>query len=231
MKRVIGYVIAAALLAAAGAVCWVLGGAERRVAEAHQALATLQYETVAASADDLDQSLRLVKPLPRVGGRMASTVHEDQTAAEYWLARYSALTATRDAAGAVVESDPDVLIVAANAAYRSLSRTTADRQAAVRNLDGIIKSYAEVLKTADAPEDAAYNYEFLVRQRDAITRGRGQANSPQATEAVHPSIHGHQGGPPKDVEMSTFQIIIPRQNEEREEELKPGTGEIRQRKG
>jgi hypothetical protein len=231
MNRVIGYVIAAALLAAAGAVCWVLGGAERRVAEAHQALATLQYETVTGSADDLDQSLRLLRPLPRVAGSMTSTVREDQTTAEYWLARYNALTTTRDAAGAVVESDPHVLIVAANAAYRALNLDTADRRAAVGNLDGIIKSYAEVLKTADAPEDAAYNYEFLVRQRDAITRARGQANPLGSTAAVHPSIHGHQGGPPKDVEMSTFQIIIPRESKEREEELKPGTGEVRQRKG
>jgi hypothetical protein len=231
MKRVIGYVIAAALLAAAGAVCWVLGGAEQRVAEAHQALATLQYETVATSADDLDQSLRLVKSLPRVGGSMVSTVHEDQTTAEYWLARYNTLTTTRDAAGAVVESDPQVLIVAANAAYRSMNLASADRRASVRNLDGIIKSYAEVLKTADAPEDAAYNYEFLVRQRDTFTRARGQASSPLATEAVHPSIHGHQGGPPKDVDKSTFQIIVPKQSEEREEELKQGTGEVRQRKG
>jgi len=97
MKRVIGYVIAAVLLAAAGAVCWVLGGAEQRVAEAHQALATLQYETVAASADDLDQSLRLVTALPRIGGGMVSTVREDQTTAEYWLARYNVLTTSRDA--------------------------------------------------------------------------------------------------------------------------------------
>src|SRR5207253_5613607 len=105
MKRVIGYVIVAALLAAAGAVCWVLGSAERRVAEAHQALATLQYETVAGSADELGQSLRLLQPLPGIAGGMAGTVREDQTTAEYWLARYSALTTTRDAAGAAVEFD------------------------------------------------------------------------------------------------------------------------------
>ncbi len=230
MKRVIGYMIAAVLLAAVGAVCWVLGGAERRVAEAHQALATLEYETVTGSAADLEQSLRLVTPLPRIGGGMASAVHEDQTTAEYWLARYDALATSRDAAGAVVERDPAVLLVAANAAYRSLNRDTADRPTLVRNLDAIIKSYAEVLKTGDAPEDAAYNYEFLVRQRDAMARARGPVANARAA-AAQPSIHGHQGGPPKDVEMSTFQIIIPKQSEEREEELKQGAGEVRQRKG
>lgn len=230
MKRVIGHVVAALALAAAGVVCWVVGGAERRVADAHQALATMQYAAVADAAGDLDQSLRLVTTLPRIGGGIASAVHQDRTTAEYWLARYEALATARDAGGAVVERDPDVLFVAANAAYRSLNLNAADRQAAVRAIDGIIKSYADVLKTGDAPEDAAYNYEFLVRQRDAIARARGPMNARAGAEA-QPSIHGHQGAPPKGVEMSTFQIIIPKQSEEREEELKQGTGEVRQRKG
>src|SRR5438093_13218412 len=120
MKRVIGHVIAALLLALAGAVCWMLGGAERRVAEAHQALATLQYATVADTAGDLEQSLRLVTPVPRIGGGMSSAVHVDQSTAEYWLARYDTLLTPRDASGANVERDPGVLLVAANAAYRSI---------------------------------------------------------------------------------------------------------------
>jgi hypothetical protein len=235
MKSVIGHVVVALLLAAAGGVCWVLGAAERRVADAHQALATMRYATVADRAGELEQSLQLIAPVPRVGGGLTTAVNEDRSTAEYWLARYNALATQHDAAGAVVERDPAVLLVATNAAYRALDINLADRQGLVRSLDVIIKSYAEVLKSSAGQEDAAYNYEFLVRQRDQIARARGPVATPKAdltgTTGTHPSIHGHLGAPPKGVEMSRFKIMIPKRSEERKENIEAGKGEAKGRKG
>jgi hypothetical protein len=235
MKTVIGHVIVALLLAVAGGVCWVLGAAERRVAQAHQALATMRYATVADTAGDLEQSLQLVAPVPRIGGGLTTAVHEDRSTAEYWLARYTALAPQHDAGGAVIERDPEVLFVATNAAYRALDVNLADRQALVRSLDGIIKSYAEVLKSSAGHEDAAYNYEFLVRQRDQTARARGPVASPKAdltgTTGTHPSIHGHQGAPPKGVEMSRFKVMIPKRADERKENIEAGKGDAKGRKG
>ncbi len=212
MRRVIAPLLLTLLLAAGGAAAWLFGNAERRAAEGRQALATLQFTSAQPTA-------------------------ADQASANYWLARYDALSQQHDASGALVERDPDVLFVAANAAYRSLDRSATDRQALVRTFDGIIKSYAEVLKKEGAPEDAAYNYEFLVRQRDTVARNTDSARGKAAAAKVvapatdQPSIHGHQGAPPKTTDASSFRIIIPRQTDERDEELKPGTGDVKKRKG
>ena len=131
-----------------------------------------------------------------------------------------------------MERDGEALFTASNAAYRALDLNTGDRQALVRNLDGIIKRYAEVLKTGGGGDDAAYNYEFLVRQRNAAARSRGSVAPPKAGAAIgSASIHGRQGAPPKGVDTSNFRIIIPKQSDERDEELKPGAGDVKRRKG
>jgi hypothetical protein len=232
MKSVIGPFLAALLLAGAGGVCWMLGGAERRVAQAHEALETMRYANVADTGGDLEDSLRFAGRVPRIGGGMTSAAHEDRSTAAYWLKRYDTLAPQHDSSGAVVEHDAEALLTASNAAYRSLDLNIADRQALVRSLDGIIKSYAEVLKAGGGGEDAAYNFEFLVRQRDTIARARGPVAPPKAvTTAAPASIPGHQGAPPKGVDTSNFRIIIPKQTEERDQELKPGTGEVKRRKG
>jgi hypothetical protein len=232
MKSVIGHLVVALLLAGTGGVLWMLGGAERRVAQAHEALATMRYAAVADTAGDLEASLRFAGRVPRIGGGMTSAVHEDRSTAEYWLKRYDTLAPQHDASGAIVERDAEALFTASNAAYRALDLNMADRQALVRSLDGIIKSYADVLRAGGGPDDAAYNYEFLVRQRDLVARARGPVAPPTAgATATSASIHGHQGAPPKGVDTSNFRIIIPKQSDERDEELKPGTGDVKRRKG
>lgn len=227
----LGYILVALLLAAVGGVCWTSGGAERRVAQAHEALATMRYATVDDTAPDLEASLRFAGRVPRVGDGMTSAVRQDRSTAEYWLGRYDALAPRRDASDALVERDVDVMFTAANAAYRALDPNTPDRQALVRSLDGIIKSYGEVLKNGAATEDAAYNYEFLVRQRDAVAQARGPVAPREASAGSPPSIHGHQGAPPAGVDMSSFKIIVPKRSDERDQELKPGTGDVKVRKG
>src|SRR3982751_3214345 len=134
MKKVIAPVLVALLLAAAGGYAWMRGEGGKRLAAGRQALATMQFDSA----------------MPTAG---------DQASANYWLAKYDALTQEHDASGVVVEQDPDVLLVAANGAYRALDRTTADRQVLVPAPNRIIKSYAEVMKAENSPEDAAYNYE------------------------------------------------------------------------
>ena len=144
MKRAIAPLLVAALLGAAGGYAWMRAGDERRMAEGRQALLTLQFGAA----------------MPTAG---------DQASANYWLAKYDALTQEHDASGALIERDPEVLLVAANAAYRSLPPAAAGRG---QRLDGIIKSYADVIKKDGAPEDAAYNYELLIRQRDTMAKGQ-----------------------------------------------------------
>ena len=84
----------------------------------------------------------------------------------------------------VTETDPAILFLSANAGFRA-SQAATDRGDVVRRLDNVVKSYGEVLKAeagacgtdTDACEtramDAAYNYEYAIRAREAMVRGRG----------------------------------------------------------
>src|SRR5262249_4073152 len=129
-----------------------------------------------------------------------------RSTADYWQSAYAALQPKRDAAGSIAETDPDVLMLAANAAFRTTQGET-DRNAALRKLDGVVKGYAEVLKAGPTAEDAAYNYEYAIRLRDALAKARpappGKAVAAQARIAadegdlpVGPTLHGRPGGPP-----------------------------------
>jgi hypothetical protein len=202
MRRAITPVLIAVLLGAAGGYAWMRAAEERRLAEGRQALVTMQFGAA----------------MPTAG---------DQASANYWLAKYDALAQDHDASGAVIERDPEVLFIAANAAYRALDAAAANR---AQRLDSIIKSYAEVMKNDGAAEDAAYNYELLARQREAIGRTRGIIGAP-AAPATRGSIHGHEGSPPERSDASTLKIVVPKRSDERNEELKSGASPVRNRKG
>jgi hypothetical protein len=224
MRAMIGQLMLAVVIAAVGGVCWTLAQAERRVADARAQLATLQYAGTTATSADVDAALRYTGWLPVVGTGMAVAAHDDRATAAYWLSRYEDLVAQRDAG----DHDPAVLLLAANASFRASQAVAADRAAAARRLDAVIKTYADVLKTGGGQADASYNYEFVVRMRDALARNRiggVPAPDPQAT------LHGHAGAPPKGVEMSKFKVMIPKRGDERKENDEAGKNGQRQRKG
>jgi hypothetical protein len=78
-----------------------------------------------------------------------------------------------------------VLLHAANAAFRA-SQGEADRNLAIRRLDTVVKTYAEVLKNAgDGPKaaDAAYNYEYAIRLRDTLQKAKAPAKKTAAADA------------------------------------------------
>ena len=49
-------------------------------------------------------------------------------------------------------------------------RSAKDRQTTLQVLDNGIQAYDTVLKNASRQEDAAYNYEYLVRLRDELLK-------------------------------------------------------------
>ena len=78
-------------------------------------------------------------------------------------------------------ADAEVMFVATNTAFRAATRQTTDRPRTVERLDTVIQAYGEVLRAAPANVDAAYNYEYAVRRRDIIARGKN--NAPQNRHA------------------------------------------------
>jgi hypothetical protein len=246
MKSTLTPLILAFLLLAAGSVCWTLGQAQDRIARASTEVATMEFGAVeplspgnpdndnGMNADGLEGSLGYAARVPVIGTDITRDAKDARTTAAYWLGRYDALALERDAGGAPVERDPQALLLAANAGYRASRLDTADRQTALQRLESIIRNYGDVLKSGaqnNVLGDAAYNYEFAVRRRDALERAR--ANAPPAADDREPppAIHGRPGGPPKDTDAKKFKIVVPKRSDERNTDPEGGQGQDRVRKG
>jgi hypothetical protein len=239
MKSVVAPLLLAIVFVFAGAAFWMTGRADERVASVHQQLATLQYNAASTSGADVEQSMDLERRVPVVGRQAVADVHDATTTAKYWQGDLEGVAPQHDATGAVNESDPAILLIAANAAFRGV-QAAADRTDTLRRLDGAVKNYADALKADGQQIDAAYNYEFAVRTRDALGKARGAAAKLAAAKKPAdetsdlpsgPTLHGRPGGPPPKTEMSQFKIVIPKRGEERKDNPEAGKGGQKLRKG
>src|SRR5688572_3687980 len=131
-----------------------------------------------ADADRLAAAQRALVTL-QYGRALAASATSD--AARYWSGDYAAVDA-----GAAP-------LLAANAAYRAAVAPGGSAREVVTRLDAAAKRYADVLRADPANEDAAFNYEFVVRYRAAIA-ARGAAVPPLEDDGgVTP--HGRAGAP------------------------------------
>jgi hypothetical protein len=241
MKSIVMPAVLAVLLTAAGVVFWTMGKAEQRLADAHREMAMLQYADASAESDATVAARPLVQRMGGFGSDEQVDARHVHAAADYWQTRYTALEPKRDAGGTITETDPDVLMLAANASFR-MSQADSDRNSAIRKLDAVVKSYAEVLKSPGASIDAAYNYEFAIRSRDALAKAKPVSAKAAAAAAARaagddsdlpagPTLHGRPGGPPAKSDMAQFKIVIPKRGEERKDDPQAGKGNIKVRKG
>jgi hypothetical protein len=204
----------------------------------------MEYEALAAEAatsedggtDDGGDGSSLVDAtrLPGYGAELTSQTSSVRATAEYWRGRYGELALERDAGGALIERDPRLLLLAANAAYRASGLETADRETALELLQIIVGNYADVLKSSPDNEaliDAAYNYEFAARTRSALERARGATLPPKPADQHPSSIHGQVGGPPKGGDPNQFRVVVPKRSDERSNDPEGGQGGSRTRKG
>ena len=247
MRKLAGQIIAALVLVGLGLVFWTAGRLEARVADAHEELALLHYQAVDVANSDLEESASYARRIPWVGDALASDVQEHRAAADYWQARYDALGPQRDTGGATIDQPPAVLVVAANAAFRSGQRESADRQAMLRRLDASLKSYTDVLKKNPGSADAAYNYEFIIRLRDTVSKSKpapaGKKEDPAKAIAKITgvqmagdlpegrTVHGDPGAPPPNTDMTQFKMHIPIRPDERQGGSDAGQGKEKIRKG
>lgn len=216
MKSVASLIVVVVLLVAAGTVLWFASQAEARMASAEYALATLRYER---AAEDLDQA-RGSGVLEPLIARMSRTA-TDSAIARYWSGDYEALA----------ESDDTRLrLLAANADYRLLRSTGGTYQSFVARLDSLAKRYADVLRNEPGNEDAAYNYEFVLRLRRAAMTAK------QTIPGLDPSaggltVHGIPGAPPEESDAKKFKMIVPMMPDERQEAEEAGRAGRKVRKG
>jgi hypothetical protein len=253
MKSVAGPLVIAVAFAVVGAAFWLVGTTETRIAGMHKQLAMLHYDEAESEGEAVEEALGLERRVPMVGRAAETDVRDTRAAAGYWRSDYDAIAPRRDANGVITETDPAILFLSANAGFRA-SHGVTDRADLVRRLDNVVKTYGEVLKAEagacgtamDACEtramDAAYNYEYAIRAREAMVRGRGPVAGKKAAHAAlkvddeadlpaGPTLHGHPGGPPPATEMNQFKIVIPKRGEERKDAPDAGKGGQKIRKG
>ncbi len=234
MKSVTGYVVAAIVLALAALVCWRVGNDQLQVAIVHQQVQTMQY--AAAAKSDVEQSLGPLARLSPVGGDMAADARAGQSTADYWLGKYDDLKPEMNTSKPA-EKDPRVLLLNANAAYRTIQAANQhiDKAALLQQFDQVINGYRDVMRANPDDTDAPYNYELVVRQRSELARQRGPGGKPVLEEASTSTIHGRPGTTPKGQSMSDFKTNIPQRNDERQEERREnenaGKGNQKARKG
>jgi len=239
MKSIVVPAILAVAFAVSGLVVWSMGKTEAQLADAHKQLALLQYAEAGAESDDALAASPLVQRIGGFGREEQTDARHVRTTAEYWQAQYAALEPKRDAAGSLTETDPDVLLHGANASFRA-TQTETERNSALRRLDGVVKSYGEVLKANGGSVDASFNYEYAVRVRDNLAKPRAaqaraaalaRADQAESDLPAGPTLHGRPGGPPAKTDMAQFKIVIPKRGEERKDDPQAGKGGTKIRKG
>jgi hypothetical protein len=231
MKTVITRLSIAVLLAVSAWLSWGEAKLTARVAAAKERLATLDLQ----ANDSLDPSMTLSDYLP-VGAQPLSTdIRRTRTTVAYWLSRYAAVM---DEANG--ELDSEILLAAANAAFRSHEREGGGGAVQVQRLDGVLQAYVAVLKAAPRHMDAAYNYEYVSRVRDQVARavGKPAKDGPRVAAAVRagdlpagPTVHGHPGGPPPEMKGEEIDVIAPMNYGDREAQPEATPGGKRERKG
>jgi hypothetical protein len=221
------------VVAAAGFGLWRAGQFQQRAADAHRQLLTLQFDAPAGAYDALTEEFGAATALPGFA-TIGHGVREQRATASYWQQRYDQLALKTSATGEVIERDPQLLLLAANAAYRSAA-VTESSPAAVQRMEALMGQYSDVLRRDVWQFDAAYNYEFVARRRDALIKARGARSKPAAREeaaaAAPATLHGRPGAVPPGTDMSEFKIVVPQRSDERREQPEAGKGGPKARKG
>lgn len=230
MKTAIVRLLFASLFAAAAWICAAESTLAARVADTRQAVATLDFATVPDAATGSWLSRAMPGDQALLETMLVSKAH-----VAYWTGRYGDVAAdTKN-----VSSDADVLLAAANAAFREAQRDPGAGLAAVQKLDGVLQAYASALKASSRNGDAAYNFEFVARVRDQVARTEGKGVKPVAPLPMvsgadlppGPTIHGAPGAPPPDAKMEDLQMIAPMEYGDREAQPEATPGGKRERKG
>lgn len=215
MTSLAGQFILALVLVVAGGGLWSASKLDGHVADAAGDLAGLQYDK-AAGLDDTQSGPGLLRRLPGVDAA-ATRAQAIGDTARYWLGTQP----TGDGATA------DLL--SANAAYHAAMDQGGKWPEVVAKLDEVVKQYATIVREQPDNVDAAFNYEFVVRLRSALTAARRDVPADLLENTI--TLHGVAGAPPAGTDTKTFKMIVPMQPDERREAETAGRGAPRKRKG
>ena len=223
MKEIARYVIGAVVLAIIGAVCLGASRLDRQMAHAQETILTSDYGAAEASLGIVERYYEYASGVPWVGDGPLNDVRARRAAITYWQGQYGFL-APADRSDPVADVAPGnvaLQLIVADAVYRDGQPRAKDRNSTLAILDSAMNVYRAVLNNARRLEDApyaraaAYNYEFVVRLRDEVLKGRRRA-LPVPDEDGNLGLEGDVSEPEFERE---FKQYIPL---EKEEQGQPG---------
>lgn len=229
MKNVTAFLVAAVLLVVVGMGSVTVARLQGHLADAQERIATLQYEEAQASLEAAERYLEYAQWLPGMGDAALQDVRTRKAAILYWQGQYEAvLPAQAEPVAAVDESNADLQLVVANAAFRAGLARAKERADTLQALNEAVNGYAIVLRNDTWNEVAAHNYEFVVRLRDDIAKGR----RPPTPQPEPGADLGEGGAPSPSTTTKGFEIYIPLEGNERTPASgEAGKAEATQRKG
>ncbi len=203
--------VAVAVLAAACA-AWAV--VERGLAEAQHALAAANLGVAEQAYARVGDYLRPADRIPWALAGVREEIAARRAAIRYWQGDYAALLA--EAAGRLPAAERGgsaaLRLAVAGATYRTGQRPGASREEVLDSLDRAIALYVELLRDDGDNPDVAFNYELLVRRRNALAAGG------QPLPAGPGNPLGREGGQPLDDEtgLDDIQIYVPLNQDERD---------------
>ena len=228
MKSITGLLIGAVVAVAVGAVGLTTARLQGHMADAQERIATRQYDAARDSLDEAERYLEYGRWVPGVGDDSLREVRARKAALQYWQGQYEAvLPAQAEPVAGVDETNVELQLVVANAAFRAGLEGEKDRTAMVQALNEAAGGYLTVLKNNTWHEDAAHNYEYVVRLRDEVAKGRRPPVDAEQGEDL-----GESGAPSPATALKGFEIYVPLEGNERTPEGgEAGKAEAKQRKG
>ena len=213
MKTMAPYAFSALVLGGLAALFAAAGTVEREIAAAQTDLA---IANLTAADHRYAEVWEWVGEDHWLSWALAGTraeIEAKRGAIRYWRGDYSSLLADyTNATDPRLRENVALRLTVANAAYRAGQREEATPAEMLNGLDQAIGLYERLLQDAGGRTDVAFNYEFLVRLREAI--GAGEEWFPRGSE----SPLGQEGGQPLDdnTELDDVQIYVPMYRDERD---------------
>ena len=204
--------LASVALAVLAAACAAWAVVERGLAEAQHALAAANLGAAEQAYARVGDYLRPADRIPWALAGVREEIAARRAAIRYWQGDYAALLAEAAGGPPAERGSAARRLAVAGATYRAGQRPGASREEALGSLDRAIALYVELLQDTSDNPDVAFNYELLVRRRNALAAGG------QPLPAGPGNPLGREGGQPLDDEtgLDDIQIYVPLNQDERD---------------
>lgn len=228
MKKAIRYLAAAVVAALLGGVSLTAGLLQRDIAHAQQHMVAQRHDEADATFETAERYFEYGSRIPGIGSARLNEVRARRAALHYWQRDYGTIVPPQpDPVGAIPNDNVDLQFIVANAVYRIQLAQAKDRESTLQALNAAINAYLVVLKNSARREDAAFNFEYLVRIRDEFERGR---RKPGLAVPEENSPLGRAASPERPSNMKDFKTYIPLSPSE-QDKAAAGKGAPIKRKG